>query len=389
MLVAHATDGGTRAREDAARAVRAAETARLTPGNAAPPAADSGASGPAPAAGGAAQGGLQTAATTAMVIPPRVTKPMQHQREKDLDAEIRQKLANRQPELDAYERMLKSRAFQKADVTPIWERDPGQAAQARIALLEQVRNTPEAGVIDNLSRLGDRAWYDRQGFEDQQRTAKVTAYNSSSSTPNANDARRNTVNYILSNDKLELNWKNLQHGTTTTYGQAGDSGILWWQHPEISLNRNTVPAGDGPLKASDRAALRTGVETLAHEVNHLLTPGGNEKSYAYFMDEYRAWYVGYKAQNGHPPSAAEAYERAQYLTTSKGPYDNIAQALDDQSRPDSKQIKDFMARLMGLDPATATVTDVKDASKFRGGIGDAAAPVSTGPKDPNNLDNRH
>lgn len=322
----------------------------------------------------------------------RFVDPMSTDREKQLDGEIRASLANKPAETAAYDRLLESDTFKKPGFQPYLSDDPGKATQARVALLEQVRNYPEAGVIDNLNRLGGRDWFKDQGFEDQQRSAKVIGFNSSATTPNANQTRRNTVDMVLSDKDLQLKWGDLKtpdkNDGSVTYGQAGDRGVLWWKHPEITLNRSLIDAGEGKIDPADTDALHVAANTLAHEVNHVRTPGGNEKSYGYFMDEYRAWYVGHQAENGKPPTASEAYERMQYLTSStSGGYGNIGKALEDEGEPDAANIRAMMAEAMGLDPRTATLADVRDAGKFNNWNGTAPVPRSARDDDPNNLDN--
>lgn len=222
----------------------------------------------------------------------------------------------------------------------------------------------------------------------------MIAYNSSATTPSANDTRENTVERLVESDDIAFGWANISSAPgTITYGQAweqpqGPFGIFGRQ-AHIELNSDLVPSGPDKLDPKDADAVHVAVNTLAHEVNHTITPGGNEQSYGYFMDEYRAWYVGYEAENGHPPSARDAYDRASYLTGStSGSYGNIGKALRDNGSDDQKNIVAFMAQMMGLDPATATVDDVQDFNKFNNASGTAPAPVSAFRDDPNNVDNR-
>ena len=81
-----------------------------------------------------------------------------------------------------------------------------------------------------------------------QRAARCRARcRNSATTPNANQTRRNTVDMVLSDKDLQLKWGDLKtpdkNDGSVTYGQAGDRGVLWWKHPEITLNRNLIDAG--------------------------------------------------------------------------------------------------------------------------------------------------
>ncbi|MFV0382592.1 hypothetical protein [Paracoccus sp. (in: a-proteobacteria)] len=300
--------------------------------------------------------------------------------ERQLDKDIQAKLGGNQDAQSAYDNLLKSDLFGKQD-----SRGSTTNRDARIAIMEQVKNYPEKAVIDDLTQMGDRNWFRNQGFEDQQRSAKMIGFNTSETTPNANQTRQNTVDRILENDDINLKWEKIESNPgTTTWGRAGgDRG----KGARIILNNEFVSAGADKIDPGDSKAIKVAVDTLAHEVNHTLTPGGNEQSYAYFMDEYRAWNAGFTATNGHPPTAKQAYDRAYYLTDkTSGSYANIGKALRDDGSDDQKNIVSFMAGLMGLDPATATFDDVRNKDKFNND-GPALLPVKAKADDPNNIDN--
>ena len=48
---------------------------------------------------------------------------------------------------------------------------------------------------------------------------------------------------------------------------------------------------------------------MAREVNHNINGDKVAKTYKYFEAEYRAWYVGFKAENGREPTNQEAMEQ--------------------------------------------------------------------------------
>lgn len=308
-------------------------------------------------------------------------EPMSSDREKSLDAQIREEVSDDPDALAAYENLLETDLFTRSSLA-------NRAAESRVALLEQVKNYPEAEIIDDLGRLGERDWFGEQTFEDKQRSAKMIAFNVSERTPDNNGTRENTIDRILDSDDVDVGWQSISSDPgTVTYGRAGEKGMLWWKTDYIYLNRDLVPSGSGKIDPNDDKAVHVVANTLAHEVNHTITPGGNEQSYGYFMDEYRAWYVGYEAENGHPPSAREAYDRASYLTSStSGSYGNIGKAFRDTGSDDQKDIVAFMARIMGLDPSDATYDHVNDMNNFDND-GTAPPPVSAFSDDPNNINN--
>lgn len=70
--------------------------------------------------------------------------------------------------------------------------------------------------------------------------------------------------------------------------------------------------------------------SVAHEVNHIVNNDSVAPTAEYFFEEYRAYYVGFVAENGRPPTRDEIVDRVRGLiTATTGAYGRIGQALAD------------------------------------------------------------
>ncbi len=251
----------------------------------------------------------------------------------------------------------------------------------RVALLRQVQNYPDARSITNLRLLAKASWFRTAPLENQQRTAKLVAF--ASQYPDGDTALlNNTIRSILTGN-FRVEWDPELSGTLN-YGSFGNKN-----GNRIALNPDFVTAGNGPLIQTDDA-IHLCTNTIPHEFNHYLTGGKVEETYRYFMDEYRAWYVGYQAQHKHPPSQKECYGRAIQLVKAKeDAYGYIGRAFRSDSA-ESKKIVHFMAQLIGytghqLDHASrhSVLHPTKPLSNDIPG----RLPEKASDDDPNNLDN--
>jgi hypothetical protein len=86
----------------------------------------------------------------------------------------------------------------------------------------------------------------------------------------------------------------------TTYGEGGDK--------TLTLNKDLISADNSKMVENDETNHLT-LNTVPHEVNHLLNDDKVEKNFKYFQAEYRAWYVGFKAEHGRAPTNQEAMEQ--------------------------------------------------------------------------------
>lgn len=290
--------------------------------------------------------------------------------EAQLDRQIRQRVAPGSEARGAYALMLGRPLFAPG-------RTDSAAASARRALLEQVKAQPEAGVILNLVRLGETRWFIRQTPADQQRSAKLVAYASSGFAPGgANPTRLNTLDQLLAPGMPQLRWADL----------SVMAGSVPHNLSEIVLDRKQVPAGPAPIGPQDRAAVKMATESLPHEMNHILHGGGGTP-FRLFTAEYRAYYVGMQAQHGRAPTAYEAWTAVNKLIgPANGGYKSLKAAVADPASPDGQRMIAFAAGVMGLDPASATLAQIRNPANIRADKS-VLTPIPSYPLGPNNLTN--
>ncbi len=187
------------------------------------------------------------------------------------------------------------------------------------AMLAQVENYPDSRVIDNFERALDKGWFQGQSTDDKLRSLKLIAH---LSTFEGGDRTvlDNTLDRFLSPDSdYKLEWKSISASPgNVTYGYAGGN--------TLTLNEDLV--------AADSARVSGGTEghvienTTAHEVSHLVNGDSTNQTFHYLNEEYRAWYVGYLAENGHPPSNEEAVARWEYFLDPNGGYADYSHGKD-------------------------------------------------------------
>jgi len=236
---------------------------------------------------------------------------------------------------------------------------------------------PDVRTIENLTRLVGRDWFQDASVDDQYRSAEVVKIASQDRTGNPTIAN-NALDVLLTKDDLTLSWDYMQRYTLGSELGSQTANM-------ITLNARLFPLRD---PASPNEAKQLAKEGLPHEINHVLNSGRVEKSYRYFMDEYRAWYVGFSSFHGHPPSQEDCFGRAWLLVTAtEGGYGRIGDAFRDTGSAESDNIVRFMARMIGADPNQATNASVLHPgalSRTESG----PAPERVAPDDPNNLDDR-
>lgn len=253
------------------------------------------------------------------------------------------------------------------------------SADEKTAVLSQVRNYPDPKVVDNLERLVGKDWFQDYDLGDTQRAAKLIAYMSFPRTGVDQTIIDNTLEKFLAEDApydLELESITAKPGNITFGHASGDT---------MTINQDLVTADNGKLEA-DTYGRKLSLDTIPHEINHLINDDKVAETFDYLNEEYRAWYVGESAANGRPPTNEEALERwAYFLDPGSGYYDSAAKgALADSG--EAAKIYDQLSKLTGL-----TV----DASNFRQVLADLAADPSkfktnaSGPAvvPPGNLDN--
>ncbi len=169
----------------------------------------------------------------------------------------------------------------------------------KTAVLSQVKNYPDARTVGNLDRLVQKDWFGAQDLGDKQRSLKTVAR--FSSNPGDRKIIDNTLDKLIGkNSDYQLVWKTYPPGEGTYYGEGADK-TLW-------LNKGIIEAGNGKIEPGEDTD-RLSLNTVAHEINHLRNNDKVANTFDYFNAEYRAWYVGFQAQNGRVPTNQEAMEQ--------------------------------------------------------------------------------
>jgi hypothetical protein len=182
-------------------------------------------------------------------------------------------------------------------------------------------------------------WFQNQSLDSQQRSLKTIAR--FSHNPNGNrQIIDNTLDKLLApNSPFTLKWEPMENGLNTVYGRGG--------HNTLFLNENVIKADNDKMEENEKTD-RLSLNTVAHEINHLLNHDVPEGNFKYVNAEYRAWYVGFQAQYGRVPTNQEAIEKrlqtqldleGGYKDTSKAALDNPAEA---------QKIFDFLKSITGM-----------------------------------------
>ncbi len=179
--------------------------------------------------------------------------------------------------------------------------------KTQVALLSQCKNFTNTNSIKHLAKLSDVKWFNKMELPDQQRAAKCIAYLAEVSQKNPGSDQNilldNTMGRLLSGE-IPLAFVEMDDDPgKITYGYAidGQKGIY--------INEALVPAGNSAYPKNSAMARHAVLATIPHEVSHQVNGDRNRATYKYFQAEYRAWYVGWIAENGKVPTRQQAYDR--------------------------------------------------------------------------------
>ncbi len=223
------------------------------------------------------------------------------------------------------------------------------APDVREALLTQCKNFPNDNSVKNLRHLTSATWFKNMEINDKQRAAKSIAYLAEVAITTPGSAQEAIINNTMArllSDSIPLAFVDVDDdfgGITIGYAVPGQKGIC--------INRALIPAGNGLFPKKNYYARRAALDTIPHEVSHQVNGDNNSPNYRYFQAEYRAWYVGYVAEHGKPPTNQLAFERCVDLINL---YPNIHEALFDKAEERAKMVA-FMNQMVGLkDPHPET-----------------------------------
>ena len=172
----------------------------------------------------------------------------------------------------------------------------------KTAVLSQTKNYADPSAVANIDRLLHKDWFRSESLDDKQRSLKLIG-RLSTYVNGDKQVIGNTLDKLLGDHSpIKLDWKTYptskKHGTT--YGEMGDN--------ELSLNKGKIPAGNDKLH-EDEDLNDLAIGTTTHEVNHFVNHDKVGNTFQYFEDEYRAWFVAFKAEHGRSPTNEEAMEQ--------------------------------------------------------------------------------
>jgi Putative peptidoglycan binding domain len=209
--------------------------------------------------------------------------------------------------------------------------------QEKTAVLSQVKNYPNARAVENYQRMLQKDWFTSQNLGDKQRSLKAVGYLSSHETGDRKTID-NTLNKLLDPaSDFKLKWKSY---TDNTHGE-GDH-----ETKTIYLNKGFI-AADNNKMVENKKTQHMVLSTMPHEVNHVLNKDEVGNSYKYFEAEYRAWYTGFQARYGRPPTNEEAMkQRISWQLDQKsfyGPY--AKEAMKDPA--EAAKFYDLLSKMSG------------------------------------------
>ena len=241
--------------------------------------------------------------------------------------------------------------------------------EEKTAVLSQVKNYPDAKAVENYQKLIQKDWFKDQDLGDKQRSLKLVG-RLSTHTGGDQTVLNNTLEKLVGpGSDYKLVWKDYTSTDgSITYGEAIDK-TLW-------LNKGLAAADNNKLAETPNTN-HMALSTAPHEINHLRNGDKPDKTYKYFEAEYRAWYVGFKAEFGRPPTNAEAQSRISYQldpNTFYGKYAKKALKDDDEA----KQFYAFVKNMTGknvdgsniqtvINSNTSTWTNPNDPAPIPGG----------------------
>lgn len=244
----------------------------------------------------------------------------------------------------------------------------------KTAVLSQVKNYPDPRSVQNIDRMLQKDWFTSQGLGDKQRSLKMVAYLSQYDKGDRKVVDNTLEKFLGAKSDFKLVWKDYtKKGKGLTYGEA-DNKTLW-------LNRGIIKANDNKMVENGKTKHLV-LSTTPHEVNHLMNKDKVAKTFHYFEAEYRAWYVGFKAQNGRAPTNQEAMQ--QRISWQLNPDSFYGKYAGDalKNKKEAAQFYDFMSKMSGqkVDASNWKTVIGSDPSKWKSASD--PAPVPSG-----NIDN--
>src|SRR5690625_3918291 len=233
-------------------------------------------------------------------------------------------------------------AIQSLIQSPQFQDTSGFGAAERTALLSQVRNYPDSRSVENMENLLSKQWFRDFGVGDTQRALKTAAFLAQHDGGDL-EIIQNTLDLFVAPDAPYR----------FDFSESGAYGSVPFSPTDLfRINPRFIGADNNPVNTSANSAefgeLRVIGHTFVHEVNHMQNWDRNlslNSSYG-FHEEYRAFWVGVKAQHGHEPSVADVIDRVAVFVNPGGGYAHLAELLAAGGQ-DAREIAGYLNTILG------------------------------------------
>ena len=285
-------------------------------------------------------------------------------------------------------------AIQSLIQSPQFQDSTDFGAAERTALLSQVRNYPDSRSVENMENLLSKQWFRDFGVGDTQRALKTVAFLAQHEGGDL-EIIQNTLDLFVAPDAPYR----------FDFSESGAYGSVPFSPTDLfRINPRFIGADNNPVNTSANSAefgeLRVIGHTFVHEVNHMQNWDRNlslNSSYG-FHEEYRAFWVGVKAQHGHEPSVADVIDRVAVFVNPGGGYAHLAELLAAGGQ-DAREIAGYLNTILGRDDITMhnarsevnalvqLMKDTQDAGEPLPEVLSRPAGITIGPPGTNNITN--
>ncbi len=268
------------------------------------------------------------------------------------------------------------------------------SAAERTALLSQVRNYPDSRSVENMENLLSKQWFRDFALGDTQRALKTVAFLAQHDGGDL-EIIQNTLDLFVAPDAPYR----------FDFSESGAYGSVPFSPTDLfRINPRFIGADNNPVNTSANSAefgeLRVIGHTFVHEVNHMQNWDRSlslNSSYG-FHEEYRAYWVGVKAQHGEDPSVADVIDRVAVFVNPGPGYSHLAQLLAAGGQ-DAHDIAGSLNTMLGRDDITIhnAVDEVNALVQMKKDSEDSGQPlppelsrpaaVTIGPPGTNNVTN--
>lgn len=285
-------------------------------------------------------------------------------------------------------------AIQSLIQSPQFQDSTDFGAAERTALLSQVRNYPDSRSVENMENLLSKQWFRDFNVGDTQRALKTVAFLAQHDEGDL-EIIQNTLDLFVA-DGAPYRFD---------FSESGAYGSVPFSPTDLfRINPRFIGADNNPVDVSANSAefgeLRVIGHTFVHEVNHMQNWDRNlslNSSYG-FHEEYRAFWVGVKAQHGHEPSVADVIDRVAVFVNPGGGYAHLAELLSAGGQ-DAREIAGYLNTILGRDDITMhnarsevnalvqLMKDTQDAGEPLPEVLSRPAGITIGPPGTNNVTN--